>query len=67
MALQIHAKFEGKLTRTSINDTRNLFGKFSTEHSKVSKVGTLMGYIYPKQKMYELKVCKGVMFHSNKE
>ena len=31
------------------------------------KIGTLMGSFYPKQKMYELKVYKGVMCHDSEE
>ena len=29
------------------------------------KIGTLMGSFYPRQKMYELKTCRGVMCHDN--
>ena len=31
------------------------------------KIGTLMGFFYPKQKMYELKICRGVTCHDNEE
>ena len=31
------------------------------------KVGTLMGFFYQKEKMYEFKIYRGVMCHNNKE
>ena len=50
MALNIDAKFEGKITcalRNLANFHQNMFESL--------KIGTLMGSFYPKQKMYELK------------
>ena len=41
------------------------FGKFSLEHSKISKICTLMTYLWPKHKMFELKTYSGVIFDSN--
>ena len=63
MALKIDAKFEGKLTCASKIDMRNL-AKFSPEHLKASKLVTSF---CPKQKMYELKIYKGVMCHDDEE
>ena len=31
------------------------------------KIGTLMGFFYPKYKMYDLKIYRGVMCHDNEE
>ena len=67
MALNIDGTFEGKLTCAFKNDMRNLASKFSPEHVQKSKIGTLMGSFYPKQRMYELKVNIGVLCHDNKE
>ena len=36
------------------------YDKFSPEHLKNLKIGTLMGSFYPKKKMYELKIYRGV-------
>ena len=66
MALNIDATFEGKLTYAFKNDMRNL-ANFHQRMSKNLKIGTLMGFFYPKQKMYELKIYKGVMCHDNEE
>ena len=38
------------------------FGKFSPEHSKISKICTLMSCFWPKYKMFELKKYRWVMF-----
>ena len=38
------------------------FGKFSPEHSKLSKICSLMGCFWPKYKMFLLKKNRGVMF-----
>ena len=54
MALNIDAKFEGKLTCAFKNDMRNL-ANFYQSMFKSLKSGTFIGLLYPKQKMYELK------------
>ena len=38
------------------------FGKFSPEHSKISKICTLMGCFWPKYIMFELNKYRVVMF-----
>ena len=66
MALNIDATFEGKLTCAFKNDMRNL-ANFHQSMFKSLKIGTLMGSFYPKQKMYELKIYRGVLCHDNEE
>ena len=66
MALNIDAKFEGKLTCAFKNDMRNL-ANFHQSTFESLKIGTLMGSVYPNQKMYELKIYRGVMRHDNEE
>ena len=66
MALNIDATFEGKLACAFNNDMSNL-ANFHQSRFKSLKIGTLMGFFYPKQKMYELKIYKGVMCHDNEE
>ena len=58
MTLKNDAKFEEKLSCGLKNDMRNL--------AKL-KIATLTESIYPKQKMYELKIYRGVMCHDNEE
>ena len=43
------------------------FDKFWPEHSKVSKIFTLMGSFWAKHILFELKKCRGVIFHENEE
>ena len=43
------------------------FGKFSPEHSKISKICTLMGCFWPKYIIFELKKYRGVMFDSTED
>ena len=43
------------------------FSKFSPEHVRKLKIGNLMGSFYPKQKMHELKIYRGVIRHDNEE
>ena len=31
------------------------------------KIGTFMGSLYPKQKMYEFKIYRGVLYHDNEK
>ena len=38
------------------------FNKFWSEHSKISKTCTLMGWFWPKYIMFQLKRYRGVMF-----
>ena len=66
MALNIDAKFEGKLTCAFKNDMRNL-ANFHQGTFECLKFGTFIGSFYPKKKMYELKVYRGVMCHDKEE
>ena len=43
------------------------FVKFWTEHSKVSRIFTLMGSFWSRYILLELKKCRGVIFHYNEE
>ena len=66
MALNINAKFEGKLTCASKNDMRSL-ANFHQSMFKSLNLGTFIWSFYPKQKMYEVKIYRGVMHHDNEE
>ena len=59
MALNIDATFEGKLTCAFKNDMRNL-ANFHQSMFESLKTETLMGSFYAKQKIYELKIYRGV-------
>ena len=43
------------------------FDKVWLEHSKVSKIYTLMGCFWPKYIIFELKKDRGVTFHDTRE
>ena len=43
------------------------FDKFRPEHSTVSKIFTLMGSFWRKYLLFELKKCRGVIFHYTEE
>ena len=43
------------------------FGKFWPEHSKISKIFTLMGFFRAKYILFKLKKYKGIIFHETKE
>ena len=66
MRIKSDTKFEEKLTFGLEIDMRN-FANF--HHSKFDciKMRTLMGSFYSKQKMYELKIYRGVMYHDHEE
>ena len=66
MALNIDATFEGKLTCAFKNDMINL-ANFPQNMFESLKIGTLMGFFDTKQKMYELKIYRGVLFHDIEE
>ena len=53
IALNIKAKFEGKLICASKNDMRNLVN-FHQSMFESLKIWTFIGSFYPKWKMYEL-------------
>ena len=65
MTMKSYAKFEKKLTCGLKNDMRNL--AIFTRALESVKMGSLMGSFCTKQKMYELKIYKGVMSRDNKE
>ena len=65
-SLKIDATLDRKLTLAFKNDMRNL-GNLHQSMSASLKIRTLMGYIYPKQKIYELKIYRGVLCHGNEE
>ena len=58
MALNIDAKFEGKMACAFKNDIRNL-ANFHQSMFGSLKIGTLMGSFYSKLKMHELKIYRG--------
>ena len=62
--INIDAKFDGKMTCAFKNDMRNL-AHFHQSMFGSLKIGTLMGSFYPKKKMYELKIHRGVLRHDN--
>ena len=66
MALNTDAKFEGKLTCAFKNDNRNLANFYQSTFESL-KIWTFSGSFDPKQKMYELKIQRGVMCHDNEE
>ena len=66
MVLNTDVKYEGKLTCAFKNDMRNL-ANFHQSTFKILRCRSLMGSFYLKQKMFELKTCKGVIWHDNEE
>ena len=66
MALNIAVKFERKLTCAFKDDMKN-FANFHQSMFESLKVEIFIGYFYPKCKIYELKVYRGVMCHENEE
>ena len=66
MELNIDAKCEEKMTCAFKNDMSNL-AHFQQSMFGSLKIGTLMGSFYPKQKMCELKIYRGVLRHDNEE
>ena len=66
MALNIDVTFEGKLTFAFQNDIRNLANSHQSTVESL-KIGTFMGSFYPKQKMNEIKIYRGVLCHDNEK
>ena len=66
MVLNIDATFGGKLTCPFKNDMRNLSNFHQSVFGSLT-IYTAMGYFYPKQKMYELKIYRAVLCHKNEE
>ena len=66
MALNIDAKFEKKkLNFVSKNNMRNLTNFHQS--TRKSQNWEFDRILYPKQKMYQLKTYKGVLYHDNEE
>ena len=55
MTLKIDAKFEEKLTCGFENDMKNIYGKFSPQHLKVSKLGLSWDPFVQSRKCMSLK------------
>ena len=66
MALNIDAKFEGKLTCAFKNDMRNL-AYFHQSTFESLKRWTFIGSFYPEEEIYELKIYRGFMCHDNEK
>ena len=66
MELNIDATFKEKLTCAFKNDMRNLAIVLQSMFGSL-KIGTLMGFFHSKQKMFELKIYRGVLCHENEE
>ena len=66
MALKIDATFEEKLTSAFKYDMR-ILANFHQSVLESLEIGTLMGFFYPKQKIYELKIYRGNLCHENEE
>ena len=66
MALNTDATFQEKLTCAFKNVMKNL-ANFHQSMFESLKIGTLMGSFYPKQKIHELKIYKGVLCYDNEE
>ena len=65
MSLKIDVKFEEKLSCDLENDMRNL-AYFYQSTQKFQNQG-FDGILYAKQKIYGLKVYRGVMCHDNEK
>ena len=65
MVPKTDANFERKLTCAFKNDIRNL-ANFNHCTFESLKIGTSMGSFDPQQKIYELKIYRGVMCHDMK-
>ena len=65
MTLKSNRKFEEKMTCGFENDIKNLANFYQS--TLKSQNWTLVWSFYAKQKMYELKIYRGVMHHDNEE
>ena len=64
--MTFNEKFEEELT-SKFENWHDEFNKFWPEHSKISKMYPIMGSFWPKQKIYELKIYRGVTGHKNEK
>ena len=65
MTLKRYTDFEEKLSCGLKKELRNL-ANFTRALESV-KIGTMMGSFCPKQKRYDVKICRGVMCHGNED
>ena len=66
MTLESDAKFEKKLTCGFGKKTREIWQIF-TRALKSLKIGTMMGFFYPKLENYELRIYRVVISHDNEK
>ena len=67
MTLESYTKFDEKPTCGLENNMRNLANFYQSTSELGLEIGTFMGYFYPKQKMYKLKIHRGVMCYDNEK
>ena len=67
MTLDSDPKFEEKLTCGLESNMRNLANFHQSTWKLGLKIGTFMGYFYPKWKMYELEIHRGVKCYGNED
>ena len=65
MTLESDVTLEEKLACSLETNIKNL-AKFHRALESL-KIGTFVGYFYPKQEMHELKIYQGVMCYDNEE
>ena len=65
MILKTDAKFEKKTDL--LFQKWQEFGEFWSNHSKVSKIWTLIGPFYSKHITFDLKKYRGIIFHDTEE
>ena len=65
MTLKSDAKFKQKLTCDFKYDMRNLVNFYPT--TQKSKIFTSMGYFCPSYMRFELKKCRGIIFHDTEQ
>ena len=51
----------------SVQNWHEEFNKSSPEHSKITKICTLIGCFWPKYRMLQLRKYKGVIFDSTQD
>ena len=66
MALNIDAKFEGKLTCPLRNGNANLVNFYKSTHESL-KIWPFIESFYPKLKMYEFKIYMRFMCHEKEQ
>ena len=56
-----------RVMNLSFQNWHKKFGKFWPEHSRSSKIFTLMGSFWPKYVLFKLQQYRGVIFHETEE